>query len=167
MKYSTTVITLLAGAAVFGLALAGSLLASTDRVATLGDYPLSQAVLADVGEGYTGEDVQPAGDQPGQKGALAGEGQERVEYRESPMPEGEQDKIPVRKVVESKREKRAFRIKMWIRGLRGDKKRIHSEYGYPSGRYREEVMGEVTETWVYAEEQKKFTFKGNNLIRED
>ena len=65
-----------------------------------------------------------------------------------------------------KRERKMSRRDQWIESLEGDKKRIYLEYGSPTGRYREEAMGIVVEKWVYADTNKTFTFKGNNLIHE-
>ena len=69
------------------------------------------------------------------------------------------------KLVTSKRERKAERMTNWVEGLDGDKARIYELYGYPSGKYREEVMGTVVERWVYPEHGVTFKFKGNKLIR--
>jgi hypothetical protein len=69
------------------------------------------------------------------------------------------------KLVRSKRERKAERMTNWIEGLEGDKARIYELYGYPSGKYREEVMGTVVERWVYPDHGVTFKFKGNKLIR--
>jgi hypothetical protein len=70
------------------------------------------------------------------------------------------------KLVEGKRERKQARMEAWVAGLEGDKKRIYAQYGHPSSRYREDVMGTVVEKWVYAGSGKIFTFKGNKLIRQ-
>lgn len=69
------------------------------------------------------------------------------------------------KLVRSKRERRVERRTNWVEGLEGDKARIYELYGYPSGKYREEVMGTVVERWVYPEHGVTFKFKGNKLTR--
>lgn len=68
-------------------------------------------------------------------------------------------------VARGKRGRRLTRIDAWVAGLEGDKKKVFEKYGHPSGRYREEKMGTVIETWVYAGANKKFRFKGNRLVR--
>ena len=69
------------------------------------------------------------------------------------------------KLVRSKRERKVERRTNWVEGLEGDKARIYELYGYPSGKYREEVMGTVVERWVYPEHGVTFKFKGNKLTR--
>lgn len=69
------------------------------------------------------------------------------------------------KLVRSKRERRIERRDNWIDGLEGDKARIFDLYGYPAGKYREEVMGVVIERWVYPEHGVTFKFKDNKLTR--
>ena len=69
------------------------------------------------------------------------------------------------KLVRSKRERKVERMTNWVDSLEGDRARIYELYGYPSGKYREEVMGTVIERWVYPEHGVTFKFKGNKLIR--
>jgi hypothetical protein len=70
-----------------------------------------------------------------------------------------------KKFITSKHERKVERRNNWIEGLEGDKARIYELYGYPSGKYREEVMGAVIERWVYPEHGVTFKFKGNKLTR--
>jgi hypothetical protein len=70
------------------------------------------------------------------------------------------------KYVQGKRERRLFRIKRLGALLKGDMLDTYETYGYPSSRYREEVMGRVVERWTYLEEGKQFTFRDGALIRE-
>jgi hypothetical protein len=79
--------------------------------------------------------------------------------------ETEQSDDDTKKLVRSKRERRVERRTNWIKGLEGDKARIYELYGYPSGKYREEVMGTVVERWVYPEHGVTFKFKGGRLTR--
>lgn len=75
----------------------------------------------------------------------------------------EEDAIPDPASVHGKRERRQFRIIWWAAHLRGDMKRIYETHGYPSSRYREEVMGRVVEKWTYIDEGKVFTFRDGRL----
>jgi hypothetical protein len=84
---------------------------------------------------------------------------------EETKPEPKKSDEDVPKIVKSKHERRIERRDNWIGGLEGDKARIFELYGYPSGRYREEVMGTVIERWVYPDQGVTFKFKGNTLIR--
>lgn len=70
-----------------------------------------------------------------------------------------------KKLITSKHDRKVERRTNWIEGLEGDKARIFDLYGYPSGKYREEVMGTVIERWVYPEHGVTFKFKGNKLTR--
>ena len=70
------------------------------------------------------------------------------------------------KYVQGKRERRLFRIKRLGALLKGDMLDTYKTYGYPSSRYREEVMGRVIERWTYLEEGVQFTFREGALIRE-
>jgi len=79
--------------------------------------------------------------------------------------ETEQTDDDTKKLVRSKRERKVERRTNWIEGLEGDKARIYELYGYPSGKYREEVMGTVVERWVYPEHGVTFKFKGKKLTR--
>jgi hypothetical protein len=79
--------------------------------------------------------------------------------------ETEKSDEDIPKLVRSKRERRVERRGNWVEGLKGDKARIYELYGYPSGKYREEVMGTVVERWVYPEHGVTFKFKGNKLTR--
>ena len=79
--------------------------------------------------------------------------------------ETEQPDDETKKLVRSKRERKVERRTNWIEGLEGDKARIYELYGYPSGKYREEVMGTVIERWVYPEHGVTFKFKGKKLTR--
>ena len=84
---------------------------------------------------------------------------------EETKPEPKKSDEDVPKLVKSKHERRIERRDNWIGGLEGDKARIFELYGYPSGKYREEVMGTVIERWVYPDQGVTFKFKGNTLIR--
>ena len=68
-------------------------------------------------------------------------------------------------IARGKRGRRLTRVDAWVSGLEGDKKRIYERYGHPSGRYRQESMGSVVEKWVYSDQGRTFTFKGNRLVR--
>ncbi len=68
--------------------------------------------------------------------------------------------------LHGKRERRLFRLQRWAKSLKGDKKRIYETYGFPTGRYREDVMGEVVEKWTYLSKGVEFTFKEGKLIKE-
>jgi hypothetical protein len=83
--------------------------------------------------------------------------------RES-LSEEEQSLLAERKMVESMREKRIFRMKWWAARLKGDMKATYMEHGHPSYRYREYVMGSVVEKWTYLRKGKQFTFKDSRLI---
>ena len=69
------------------------------------------------------------------------------------------------KFITSKHDRKVERRTNWIEGLEGDKARIYELYGYPSGKYREEVLGTVVERWVYPEHGITFKFKGSKLTR--
>ncbi len=68
-------------------------------------------------------------------------------------------------ISKGKRGRRLTRVDAWVAGLEGDKKRIYEKYGHPSGRYRQESMGAVVEKWVYSDQGKTFTFRGDKLVR--
>ena len=72
--------------------------------------------------------------------------------------------VPTETVAKGKRGRRLTRVDAWVAGLEGDKKKVFEKYGHPSGRYREEKMGTIIETWVYEGTDKKFRFKGNRLV---
>ena len=101
-------------------------------------------------------------DMPGSSSCLAGTSFGAGEETEKDSEESDED---TPKLVRSKRERRVERRNNWIEGLEGDKARIYELYGYPSGKYREEVMGAVIERWVYPEHGMTFKFKGNKLTR--
>ncbi|MGD9403220.1 MAG: hypothetical protein PVF95_13260 [bacterium] len=73
--------------------------------------------------------------------------------------------VPTETLAKGKRGRRLTRVDAWVEGLEGDRKKVFEKYGHPSGRYREETMGAVIETWVYAGANKTFRFKGNRLVR--
>jgi hypothetical protein len=75
----------------------------------------------------------------------------------------EEDTIPDRDSVHGMRERRQFRIIWWAAHLKGDMKRIYETYGYPSSRYREEVMGRIVEKWTYIDDGKMFSFRDSRL----
>lgn len=140
MRYWIIVIAVLAAAVVLSPTSASSVLAASDS------------------------DTHAGGDQGAQTGAR------RANDTEGEIEESEEGKdsqeVPATKLVESKRERKTARIKNWISGLKGDKESIHREYGYPSGRYRQEVMGRVIEKWTYSEKGKTFIFEGSKIVDE-
>ena len=69
-----------------------------------------------------------------------------------------------RKVVASELERRQFRIKWWAAHLPDDMRDVYDEYGYPSSRYREEVMGRLVERWTYVKHGRRFTFRDGLLM---
>jgi hypothetical protein len=71
-----------------------------------------------------------------------------------------------RKLVADEQERRQFRIKWWAAHITDDMKDVYDEYGYPSSRYREEVMGSLVERWTYVEQGRRFAFKDGQLIEE-
>lgn len=95
---------------------------------------------------------------------VPGSGAESIKSTTESLSEEEQSLLAERKMVESMREKRIFRMKWWAARLRGDMKETYLEYGYPSYRYREYVMGSLVEKWTYLRKGKQFTFKEARLI---
>lgn len=69
------------------------------------------------------------------------------------------------RLVQSESEKRVFRMRLWASLLQGDMKEIHRIYGYPSTRYREEVLGRLTERWTYFANGKQFIFENSKLVK--
>jgi hypothetical protein len=86
------------------------------------------------------------------------------EAKETDKDMGQSDDQTAR-LVRSKHDRRVERRTNWREGLEGDKARTYEIYGYPSGKIREEVMGTVTERWVYPEQGVTIKFKGNKIIR--
>jgi hypothetical protein len=78
----------------------------------------------------------------------------------------EEDILSELKTVHGKRERRRFRVKRWGTLLKGDMSEVYEAYGYPSSRYREEVMGRVVERWTYLEEGRQLTFSNGELLKE-
>ncbi|MFH1311771.1 MAG: hypothetical protein ABIJ00_00955 [Candidatus Eisenbacteria bacterium] len=78
----------------------------------------------------------------------------------------DKDLLSQRKVVASELERRQFRIKWWAAHLTDDMRDVYDEYGYPSSRYREEVMGRLVERWTYVDQGRRFGFKDGQLIEE-
>ncbi len=78
----------------------------------------------------------------------------------------DKDLLSQRKVVASELERRQFRIKWWAAHLPDDMRDVYDEYGYPSSRYREEVMGRLVERWTYLGQGRRFAFKDGQLIEE-
>jgi hypothetical protein len=78
----------------------------------------------------------------------------------------EEELLEQQALLKGEKERRMFRIKLWAARLKGDKRSVYRNHGYPSSRYREMTLDRVTETWTYLEEGKRFTFRDNNLIRE-
>ncbi len=100
-----------------------------------------------------------------EKGGTSGEDEKPAEDKKSTSLETVKPReVPKRKLVESKRERKAFRMNMWVSGLEGDMERIHGEYGHPTGRHRDEVMGRIIEKWVYSDKGKTFIFEDNKLV---
>jgi len=95
---------------------------------------------------------------------LAADGRDAAPEVAEPDP-AKQREAPVETIARGRRGRRLSRIDAWVAGLTGDKKRIYEEYGHPSGRFRHEVMGTVTEEWVYAGRNKTFRFRGDHLLR--
>ena len=73
---------------------------------------------------------------------------------------------PIAEVVASELERRQFRIKWWAAHLPDDMREIYEEYGYPSSRYREEVMGRLVERWTYLKQGRRFAFRNGQLTEE-
>jgi hypothetical protein len=92
-------------------------------------------------------------------GSLLAEGEDEVTS-------GDRELLSQRKVVASELERRQFRIKWWAAHLPEDMSEIYEEFGYPSSRYREEVMGRLVERWTYVKEGRRFTFRDGQLIEE-
>jgi hypothetical protein len=76
----------------------------------------------------------------------------------------DKDLLAERKVVASELERRQFRIKWWAAHLTDDMRDIYDDYGYPSSRYREDVMGRLVERWTYVKQGIRFTFRDGQLI---
>ncbi len=75
------------------------------------------------------------------------------------------DSLAVLRSLHGKRERRLFRLQQWAKRLKGDMKTIYETYGFPSSRYREEMMGRVTEKWTYLSDGFEFTFRESKLIK--
>ena len=73
---------------------------------------------------------------------------------------------PVKTSVEYVPLVQLFRMRRWAKLLRGDMKEVYETYGYPSTRYREEVLGRTIEKWTYIAEGRQFVFQEGELIRE-
>ena len=78
----------------------------------------------------------------------------------------DEELLSQRRVVASELERRQFRIRWWAAHLADDMRDVYDSYGYPSSRYREEVMGRLVERWTYIEHGRRFTFKDGELIEE-
>ena len=102
---------------------------------------------------------------PGVASARVGESASQEEPSLSNQTE-EDDLLSELKTVHGKRGRRLFRVKRWAALLRGDMKSTYETYGYPSSRYREEVMGRMVERWTYLEAGRQFTFSDGRLVRE-
>ena len=91
-----------------------------------------------------------------------------VEAQEEAELQAREDKelLSQRQVVASELERRQFRIKWWAAHLTDDMRDVYDEYGYPSSRYREEVMGRLVERWTYVDHGRRFAFKDGQLIEE-
>lgn len=68
--------------------------------------------------------------------------------------------------VEGMRARKQARIQRWIAMLEGDRRAIYERFGYPNSRHRESDGDRVTEHWSYVSEEKRFVFRGDDLIRE-
>jgi hypothetical protein len=97
--------------------------------------------------GFASQGSGPAGSEPAEIGS-----------------QSDKDLLAQRRVVASELERRQFRIKWWAAHLPDGMKAVYDEYGYPSSRYREDVMGRLIERWTYVEQGRRFTFRDGQLV---
>jgi len=69
------------------------------------------------------------------------------------------------RLAKGKHGRKMWRATRWVDQLSGDKAKVFDSYGMPSGRYREETLGRVEETWTYLEQGMEITFQGDSIIR--